>query len=119
MSTHAETTGDSPVTEGENNMAEGCTNCHTLEHEIEKKDTEISRMAEDLQEAATALRQPQPNPGHQDILELIDCPNCGPPALTAFEDKGGAVLAPGKVKKQLVKYVRENFPIFEKGIEIP
>jgi len=100
-------------------MAESCPNCHTLEHAMEKKDSEISRMAEDLQEAATALRQPPANPGHQDFQSLLDCPNCGPPALTSFEDAGGAVLPPGKVKPQLVKYVKEHFPIFASEVEVP
>ena len=100
-------------------MADTCTNCHTLEHKIEKKDDELARMAEDLTEAATALRQPREEPGHQDFKQLLDCPNCGPPALTAFEDAGGAVLAPGKVKPGLIKYVKEHFPIFAAEVNIP
>lgn len=102
-------------------MAETCTNCHTLEHQMEKKDADIERMTDDLREAATALRQkPEPaNPGHQDFQGLLDCPNCGPPALSTFENAGGAVLPPGRVKPALVKYVKENFPIFTAEVELP
>jgi len=112
-------TDESPITRGEQIMSDACPNCHTLEHKIEKKDDELSAMALELQDAASALRQPPQNPGHQDIQELLDCPSCGTTALAQFEKRGGAVLPPGKVKPQLIKYVKENFPIFEKGITIP
>lgn len=111
--THAAITGETPVPNGEENpMADPCPNCHTLEHTIEKKDSEMEKMAEDLRSAATALRQPPKADGHSDFQTLLDCPSCGPPALQSFEKKGGAVLPPGQVKPELVKYVKEHFPIF-------
>jgi hypothetical protein len=111
--------GDSPVI-GEGAEMEGtCANCHTLEHQIEKKDVEMEKMAEDLRSAATALRQAPQTPGHHEFADLLDCPNCGPPALTRFEAAGGAVLPPGRVKPALVKYVKSAFPIFGAEVEVP
>jgi hypothetical protein len=75
-------------------------------------------MQEDLKTAATALRQPPKAEGHQDFQTLLDCPSCGPPALASFEGLGGAVLAPGKVKPALVRYVKDHFPIFSQDTEI-
>tara|TARA_R100001086_G_scaffold186001_1_gene104237 strand:+ start:1223 stop:1678 length:456 start_codon:yes stop_codon:yes gene_type:complete len=122
--THAPSNSTIPdpslITIGDKDMPESsCTNCHTLEHKIERKDDELAQMALELQDAATALRKPQATPGHQNIQELLDCPSCGPTALTQFEKRGGAILPPGKVKPQLIKYVKKNFPIFEKGITLP
>ena len=101
-------------------MAEGCTNCHSLEHKLEKQDAELGRMAEDLQTAATALRQPpEQTPGHQDILQLLDCPGCGPSALSSLEEAGGAVLRPGSLKPELAELVKKHFPIFGSEVKIP
>jgi len=100
-------------------MTEGCTDCHKKEHEIEKKDTMITQLTEDLSAAATRLRQPQEQDGHKDIQSLIDCPSCGKTAVDKFEKKGGAVLPPGVVKPFIVDYVKKNYPIFEKGLELP
>jgi ssDNA-binding Zn-finger/Zn-ribbon topoisomerase 1 len=119
---HAAVTGPAPpITEPEEveQMAESCPNCHTLEHKLEKQDSEIERMADDLRSAATALRQPAPKAeGHTDFQGLLDCPSCGPPALTSFEGAGGAVLPPGRVKPALVNYVKEHFPIFGAEVEV-
>jgi hypothetical protein len=120
QATHVGITDEAPAIAEENTaMAESCTNCHTLEHQIEKKDSELDKMAEDLREAATALRQPPPKAdGHQDFQSLLDCPSCGPPAVTSFEGRGGAILPPGRVKPALVSYVKEHFPIFSGEVEI-
>jgi len=117
LSTHA-ITDETPMNGGEN-VNESCPNCHKLEHTIEQRDGEISRMTDDLSEAAAALRTPPQNPGHQDIAGLIDCPNCGPPALAAFENRGGAVIRPGQLKPQLVGMLKKHFPVFAEGVEIP
>lgn len=105
------------IAEGE--MSEGCSDCHKKEHQIEKKDGMITQLTEDLSAAATRLRQPQEQDGHKDIQSLIDCPSCGKPAVEKFEKRGGAVLPPGVVKPFVVDYVKKNYPIFEKGLEIP
>jgi hypothetical protein len=107
------------VTQEEQTMSDGCNDCHKKEHIIEKKDGQITQLTEDLSAAATRLRQPEPQDGHKDIQSLIDCPSCGKPAVEKFEKKGGAVLPPGVVKPFVVDYVKKNYPIFEKGLEIP
>ena len=117
LSTHTNT-DDSPMNGGDP-VSDSCPNCHKLEHTIEQRDTEISRMADDLSDAANALRKPPENPGHQDIAGLIDCPNCGPPALEAFEKNGGAIIRPGELKPQLVGMIKKHFPVFAEGVEIP
>jgi ssDNA-binding Zn-finger/Zn-ribbon topoisomerase 1 len=119
QATHAAVTGETPADGEEHDpMAESCPNCHTLEHKVEKQDGEMEKMAEDLRSAATALRQPPKADGHQDFQTLLDCPSCGPGALASFEKKGGAVLPPGQVKPELVRYVKEHFPIFSAEVEV-
>jgi hypothetical protein len=110
---------EAPSLNKEDQLSEGCTECHTKEHALEKKDDQINQLTQDLSAAATRLRQPQEPDGHKDIQSLLDCPGCGSDAIKKFEKSGGAVLPPGVVKPKMIEYVKKNFPIFEKGIEIP
>jgi ssDNA-binding Zn-finger/Zn-ribbon topoisomerase 1 len=128
LPTHDKTEGSSmildnqPILSGHQEvetMSDGCTDCHKKEHEIEKKDSMITQLTEDLGAAANRLREPQQPDGHKDIQSLIDCPSCGKSAVEQFEKRGGAVLPAGVVKPFVVNYVKKNYPIFEEGLEIP
>jgi len=95
-----------------------CPNCHSMEHELEKKQDRITDLTQTVSELKANVRNSPDAPGHKSFTELLDCPGCGPAALSEFEAAGGAVLRPGEVKPTLARIVKEVFPVFSDGIEV-